>query len=118
MKFLANENFPKPSIDLLRSNNMDVLAVVESSPGISDESVMRIADLENRIILIHDSDYGTLVFKNGYRPKGGVVYFRLGSFSPTDPALALLGLIDRETVFSYIFTVVSKDSLRQRKYFV
>lgn len=37
MKFLANENFPGPSIAYLRDNNIDVKSIAEHSPGISDE---------------------------------------------------------------------------------
>lgn len=43
MKFLANENFARQSIDKLRQHNFDVLSIAESYPGISDEKVMNMA---------------------------------------------------------------------------
>ncbi len=116
MKFLANENFPKPSIDMLRNNGCDVLSISEIKPGSSDEVVMQMATSDNRTILTHDSDYGTLVYKYGYRPSGGVVYLRLGSFEPSDPGIILLDLIQSKTQFESSFTVVGRDFLRQRKY--
>lgn len=43
MKFLANENFARQSIDKLRQHNFDVLSIAESYSGIPDEKVMNMA---------------------------------------------------------------------------
>lgn len=51
MKFLANENFPGPSIVFLRKNNIDIKSIVEQNRGIADEQVMKIAIREDRTIL-------------------------------------------------------------------
>lgn len=45
---------------------------------------MQLAIDEGRILLTFDRDYGTLVFKDGYRPVG-VVYFRLDDYLPDSP---------------------------------
>ncbi len=37
MKFIADENFPKPSIVFLRNHDVDVKSIAEQQPGISDE---------------------------------------------------------------------------------
>lgn len=55
--YLANENFPRPSIQLLRNNGLIVESIQENSPGISDEEVMIKAVKNNLIILTFDSDY-------------------------------------------------------------
>ncbi|MFN4285668.1 MAG: DUF5615 family PIN-like protein [Lacibacter sp.] len=39
--FLANENFPRPSILLLRENGIVVESIQEQLPGISDEDVIK-----------------------------------------------------------------------------
>ncbi len=49
--FLANENFPVPSIYLLRNAGYEVAAIIEDSPGIEDTEVMARAVLEKSIIL-------------------------------------------------------------------
>ncbi len=36
MQFLANENFPLPSVSYLRQAGYDVAAVIEDSPGAKD----------------------------------------------------------------------------------
>ena len=58
MKFLANENFPYPSIKVLRDNGLEVYSIGEESSGISDEVVLNRAVVEDLIILTFDRDYG------------------------------------------------------------
>lgn len=85
MQFLANENFPGPSIFFLRGSNVSIKSIAEENPGISDEQVMKIAIEEQRTIVTHDSDYGELIYKYGYKPPAGVIYFRIYDFEPVDP---------------------------------
>jgi len=54
MRFLANENFPDPSIPLLRADGHDVRSISAEHPGISDPQVIAIAQAEDRIILTFD----------------------------------------------------------------
>jgi hypothetical protein len=37
MVFLANENFPMPSVKLLRQNGFEVISIQEDLGGISDD---------------------------------------------------------------------------------
>lgn len=76
IKLLANENFPYTSIKILRNSGFDVLAIGETYSGIRDNDVMEIAAKEERTIVTFDRDYGELVFKYGFRPQRGIVYFR------------------------------------------
>lgn len=85
MKFLADENLPRPSINLLLDNGLDIVSIASLNAGASDLEVIRIAIEADRIILTHDSDYGELIFKHGMKPKSGVVYFRLYGFEPDEP---------------------------------
>ena len=63
MIFLANENIPLNSIKSIRESGYDISAIIEDNPGVTDEQVLKIALLENRIILTFDRDYGELIFK-------------------------------------------------------
>lgn len=116
MKFLANENFPGPSIAFLRNNGIDIKSIAEHCPGISDEQVMKQAIDEKRAIVTHDSDYGELIYKHGYKPAAGVIYFRIDVFEPIDPGKILLDLIKQNIDFTNNLTVVSHIALRQRSY--
>ena len=87
MKFLANENFPYPSIIKLRQAGYDITSISEDSPSVTDNEVMQRAINENRTILTFDRDYGELIFKHGYRPLSGVIYFRIFSYLPDESLL-------------------------------
>ncbi len=63
MQFLANENIPSKSISILRNAGYDVIAIGEESPGISDRDILNRAQIEHRIILTFDRDYGELIYK-------------------------------------------------------
>ena len=116
MQFLANENISGPGIALLRNNGIDLLAIAETHRGIADSEVMRMAIEQKRTILTHDSDYGELIFKHGYRPPAGVVFFRIYDFEPDEPAQMLLDLIRSKINFHGFLTVVDASSVRQRPY--
>ena len=46
MNLLINENIPLDSVKILRQSSHDVLSIMELSPGITDEAVMKIAHEE------------------------------------------------------------------------
>ena len=112
MKFLANENFPWPSVIFLREKEWEVISIAEKYQGISDQEVMSIAAENDLTILTHDSDYGELIFKHGLKPRAGVIFFRLFEFEPLDPGKILLELLDTPRSFSNHLTFIDKDSIR------
>jgi predicted nuclease of predicted toxin-antitoxin system len=57
-RLLANENFPAPSIRLLRDGGYDVTAVAESGASLADSDVLELAVTEKRWIVTFDRDYG------------------------------------------------------------
>lgn len=60
--FLAEGNFPVPSIHRLREAGYDVAAVIEDNRGCDDKTVMARAVSERRIIVTFDRDYGELIY--------------------------------------------------------
>ena len=115
MNFLANENFPYPSIKILREKGFYVKSIGEELGGISDESVMGIAVEENLIILTFDRDYGELIFKFQKDKPPTVVYFRLKGDAPEMAAALLLQIIKDGITIENHFTVVESTGIRQRK---
>jgi predicted nuclease of predicted toxin-antitoxin system len=93
VRFLANENFPLPSIRLLSTAGHDVAAVALESPGVLDETVLDRAVQERRILLTFDRDYGGLLYLRGSQAPEGIVYFRFVPSSPKEPAEYLLALL-------------------------
>jgi len=118
MKFLADENFPYPSVHTLRAAGLDVVSIQEIAPSITDTNVIAVAQQAGRTILTFDRDFGELVFRDGLRPLAGVVYFRALDYRPAEPAQWLLALLtsDSELSFQRRFTTLTPEMSRQREY--
>lgn len=117
MRFLANENFPYPGINVLRGNGMFVKSIIEDSPGISDKEVIEIATNEKLVILTFDRDYGEILFRYASQEvKPAVIYFKEKLQTPLASANKLLELISNDVIFEGRFTVVEDNSYRQRVY--
>ena len=115
--FLANENLPKPSVDLLRSNGFIVRSIQEETPSISNAEVVQIALQQNLIILIFDRDYGELIFRHSHNNPPDIIYFRDKGADPMFAGQLLLKLLTEGNVsFSNPFTVIEEKNIRQRFY--
>lgn len=115
--FLANENFPRPSILLLRNSGLTVESIQENSAGISDDEVMTTAIKNNLIILTFDSDYGELIFKYAADKPPAVIYFRDKGQDPLFAGRLLLQAISYSGLNFYnAFTVLEEKNIRQRFY--
>jgi len=111
---LVNENFPRPALRILRDQGVDVLAVVESNPGASDEQVLELACSQGRWLVTYDRDYGELIYSKRITPPPAVLYFRQEPYPPVRPAQMLLGLIADPARIEGQFVVVSEGSVRRR----
>lgn len=116
MTFLANENFPFPSIKILRNKGYNVSSVAEEIPGSSDEQIIKIAQQNKTIILTFDRDYGEIIVRHTIKNPPAVVYFRLKGNSPESAANLLLDILSKNISLENHFTVVEQTNIRQRKY--
>jgi predicted nuclease of predicted toxin-antitoxin system len=117
MRFLANENFPLPSILLLRENGFYVKSVSENMSGIKDNEVLEIGKQEGLIILTFDKDYGELIFRYANNAPPAIVFFRYKGVNPAFAGEFLLKvLLDKTISLIDNFTVIEENSFRQRKY--
>jgi predicted nuclease of predicted toxin-antitoxin system len=116
MVFLANENFPRRSIVILREKGYNIISVFEEMRGAADIDVLKRAVKENLVILTFDKDYGEMIFRHKEIPPPGVAYFRLDNDLPEHPALILSNLIEIYKInLEGFFTVVEFENIRQRK---
>ncbi len=101
----------------LRSKGYNIFSIGVDNPGIEDHAVMSLAIMEGRTILTFDRDYGELIFKHNFKPKNGVIYFRLDKYKADEPGKILEDLINKkEFDFESALTVVDKNRIRQRIY--
>jgi len=116
MKFLANENFPFPSVKTLRDKGFEVISISETYSGIADSKVIEIALEKELIILTFDKDYGELIYRKDIVKAASVVFFRYKGTDPKFAANQLLSLIKNNITLENSFTVIDQESIRQRKY--
>jgi len=75
VRFLADECCDTATVDALRDDGHDVLYVIESLRGATDDIVLEHAFAENRVLLTEDKDFGELVYRLRY-PAYSVILLR------------------------------------------
>jgi len=93
MLLLVDENLPKSIVAELRQRGHDVLSGKESLRGDDDETILARAQLEMRIVITQDKDFGELAFRIGLPASCGVILFRLNGEDPEVDNLRILEVI-------------------------
>ncbi|GAC1596626.1 MAG: hypothetical protein NVS3B19_19080 [Ginsengibacter sp.] len=115
MNLLADEGVDKPIVDELRNNGFDVVYILETNQGVSDEFILAMANTDKRLLLTQDKDFGELVFrlKNAHH---GVILIRLEGYKPALKAEIVLNAIIKHTdELINSFTVIQPNAIRIRK---
>jgi predicted nuclease of predicted toxin-antitoxin system len=82
LPLLTDENVDSSVVAHLRTLGFDVVDVNESGlQGSVDVDLLRLAVAQGRIIVTHDSDFGTLAIRQG-EPIIGLVFLRPGHIDP------------------------------------
>jgi predicted nuclease of predicted toxin-antitoxin system len=113
MDFLVNENVAATVIAGLRQRGHDVLSVKEIMRSEKDEVILARAQLEQRIVVTHDKDFGELAFRYALPAECGVILFRLTCDRDTANA-RILETLDSRTDWAGHFCVVTDDRIRAR----
>jgi predicted nuclease of predicted toxin-antitoxin system len=111
MKFLADENLPELTLDLLRKQEVDILSVLSVGTGLKDRDVLRIANEQGRLLVTFDKDFGDLVFSAGMQTKG-VILLRFRPTSPEQVAHKLKALLDSGVELEGNFVVLGDEGIR------
>jgi len=84
IKILADENISPKVVNFLRKHGLDVLDTKEQHwCGKDDEDLLGKAYRDERFVLTHDSDFGTLAINEG-KPYYGIIYIRVKNLKPTN----------------------------------
>ena len=111
---IVNENFPVPSVRLLRDRGVDVLSVQEMMPGATDEAVLAKATVSGRWLVTFDRDYGELVFSRQCAPPKAILYLRQEPIPPTRPAEWVLELLSEPSLVEGHLVVIGERTIRRR----
>jgi predicted nuclease of predicted toxin-antitoxin system len=114
MRILADENIPRAAVQTLRDRGHDVSWIRESSPGASDEEVIRKAVNEQRVIITFDKDFGEFaVLRPGPLP-AGIVLFRIVMGSPSSIAATISATLASRDDWPGHIAVVDSSRIRMR----
>jgi predicted nuclease of predicted toxin-antitoxin system len=114
VRLLADENIPSSAIQGWRKRGHDVLSVKESMPGSSDVQVLARAQIELRLVVTQDKDFGELAFKYVLPAQCGIVLFRLSACDPDAFIARMVSVFDERPDWPGHFAVVEDHRIRLR----
>jgi len=114
MRFLADENFPRDAVLVLRAAGHDVLYIREDAPGLGDRAVLAQAVALQRILLTFDKDFGEIAFRAKLPAACGVVLFRLPMPRASDAGNRIAALLIQRTDWVGQFAVIEPGGMRMR----
>jgi predicted nuclease of predicted toxin-antitoxin system len=81
------------------------------SPSISDEVVLETANLENRILLTFDSDFGELIFRRKLKTRG-IILLKFTPKSYQHVTEIIMNLLASQTKIEGHFLLVTEKRIR------
>lgn len=117
MRLLADENFNRLEVEMLRSRGHDLVWIEEETRGIADQAVLSRATIEGRIFLTCDKDFGDLVFRDNLKAPFGVILFRIrrDNRSLLEVAQIMANVVESRSDWTENFFVVhNENDIRQR----
>jgi predicted nuclease of predicted toxin-antitoxin system len=112
MWILANENFPEAAVIALRQAGHDVTWVRTDAPGITDEEVLQRANIERRLLVTFDKDFGELAFRTHLPAESGIVLFRISAPSADHVARVALSVLESRADWAGHFSVIDDRRIR------
>jgi len=109
-KFLTGENIQSAVVKYLKQLNLNILGVNESGlNGSEDTFLLHLAYTQQRVVLTHDSDFGTLAFAK-QQPIFGIVYLKPGHIDPQCTIAPLNAILELENLKPpFIITAKNTD---------
>lgn len=104
---LTDENIDAQVVTFLRLVGFKVCDVKEDGlVGSEDSALLRLALAENRVVLTHDSDFGTLAIAQE-EPFIGIIYLRPGHIKPELTLGTIQTLLEQDPDLEPPFIVVA-----------
>ncbi len=110
LRLLADENVSPKVVAFLRAQGIDVLDTKERGwQGKSDDELLETAYQENRWVLTHDSDFGSLAIHED-KPYWGVVFLKPRDLKPRNVMRMCNQLLQHDADFSQRALVVVEEA--------
>ena len=113
MQILADENFPKPIVEALRSDGHDVLWARTDLAGTSDVGLLDLAESDARIVLTLDKDFWQIaVQRRSPLERSGVVLFRVHPATPERLAPLVTAFAAADTAWAGHISIITIDGIQ------
>jgi len=110
VKILADENISPRILSFLRAKGIDASDVKEKGwQGSDDRYILEMAYGDERFVLTHDSDFGTLAINEG-APCYGIIYIRLKNLKVENVCSVLEKLLKLEMEIAKGSIIVVEDA--------
>jgi predicted nuclease of predicted toxin-antitoxin system len=73
MRFLVDENVSRLVIERLRNAGHDVISIAETRSGAPDEVILNAAEIDGRILITEDRDFGEMVIRQRLGVRGMIL---------------------------------------------
>ena len=114
MILVADESVDITIIRTLRENRLQVLSILEISPGISDDEVLEIAFEKGAPLITFDKDFGELTIRFK-KPNHGIVLVRLSGKTSNEKSEIILHFIEKyKNTLRDKFSVIHPNKIRIR----
>jgi predicted nuclease of predicted toxin-antitoxin system len=110
MRLLADENFPLPTIEALRSAGHDVTWARTDHPGTKDAALLELAESDRRVLVTLDKDFWQIaVQRREPLERSGVILFRVHPAIPENITPLVLRTMAMEQEWSGHASVVTVE---------
>jgi predicted nuclease of predicted toxin-antitoxin system len=114
MRFLADENFPRAAVEVLKAAGHDIVWVRLTAPGANDAAVLAAAAAERRVLLTFDKDFGELAARSVLPAGCGVVLLRVPPPNSDAACASLAAQITIRDDWPGHFSVIEPGRVRMR----
>ncbi len=112
LKFIADVNVEKTVVDFLRAEGCDVKWIPDFDCEMADESLLRLANKERRILITNDKDFGELTFLQK-KLSVGLILIRVKGQKTNDKVKLMRKVLkDHRDKLSNHFVVVNRTKFR------
>jgi predicted nuclease of predicted toxin-antitoxin system len=113
MRLLADENFPKPLVDMLRADGSDVIWARTDCRGCKDSALLDYAESEARIILTLDNDFWQIALqRRAPLERSGVVLFRVHPATPENLGPLVRSFSGADRTWAAHISIISSDGIQ------
>jgi len=113
MRLVTDENFPKPIVEALRADGLDVLWARTDLAGAKDVALLDLAESETRVVLTLDKDFWQIVVqRRSPLEQSGVVLFRVHPATPENLGPLVRAFIEANTAWAGYISIITADGIQ------